>query len=38
MTQEPSLVVSDFAPLNEIEEAKNLWTKQISTLKSQIGG
>ena len=38
MTQETSLVVTDFALLNEIEEAKNLWTKQISTLKLQIGG
>ena len=37
LTQEVSLAITDFAPSNEIEEAKQLWLMQIADLKAKIG-
>jgi hypothetical protein len=37
LTQEVSLVITDFAYPSEIEEAKQLWKMQIADLKTKIG-
>jgi len=37
LTQEVSLAITDFAPTDEIEEAKQLWILQIADLKAKIG-
>ncbi len=37
LTKDVSLMVSDFAEEDEVEEAKMLWESQISDLKSVIG-
>lgn len=37
LTQEVSLVITDFASPSEIEEAKQLWKMQIADLKTKIG-
>lgn len=37
LTKDVSLMVSDFADEDEVEEAKMLWESQISDLKSVIG-
>ena len=37
LTQEVSLAITDFAPFDEIEEAKQLWLLQIADLKAKIG-
>ena len=37
LTQEVSLAITDFAPSDEIEEAKQLWLLQIADLKAKIG-
>lgn len=37
LTNEVVLVITDFAPSSEIEDAKRLWELQITDLKAQIG-
>ena len=37
ITKDVSLIVSDFAEENEVDEAKMLWENQISELKQTIG-
>jgi hypothetical protein len=37
LTKDVSLLVIDFAPADEIEEAQQLWENQISDLKHLIG-
>jgi hypothetical protein len=37
LTKDVSLLVIDFAPSDEIEEAQQLWENQISDLKHLIG-
>lgn len=37
ITKDVSLVVTDFAPEDDLEEAKQLWENQISDLKHVIG-
>ena len=37
LTKEVTLVITDFAPEDEVEEAKRLWETQIAELKALIG-
>lgn len=37
LTRDVSIIVTDFAEEDEVEEAKQLWENQIDTLKKRIG-
>ena len=37
ITKDVSLIVTDFAEEDEVEEGKNLWTSQINTLRKNLG-
>ncbi|MGY6562821.1 MAG: START-like domain-containing protein [Luteibaculaceae bacterium] len=38
LTNEVALVITDFSDEDELEENKQLWDKQVDTLKNAIGG